>query len=231
MGSRLQRSNEPIGIDLYGGTGKTYGSNKESASVKRVFDFALALIALIFLAPFIALFALFIWMQDGKAPIFGHNRYGKNGRVFRCYKLRSMVPDAKEQLAHILATDPAAKKEWDETQKLTNDPRITRLGKFIRATSIDELPQLWNIIRGDMAIVGPRPIVQNEIAKYGEWFGHYSSVRPGLTGLWQIKGRSDTTYEERIAFDVEYVQNQSFMNDLVIIIRTVPAILMSRGAV
>jgi exopolysaccharide production protein ExoY len=220
-----------MGFGFYAEQNTRTTSSSDFIGVKRAFDFTLALIALVFLAPLLLLVSLLVWLQDGKSPIFGHERYGKNGRVFRCYKIRSMVPDAKAQLERILATDPAAKREWDQAQKLTHDPRITPLGKFLRTSSIDELPQLWNIVRGDMSIVGPRPIVQNEIEKYGESYAYYSSVRPGLTGLWQVKGRSDTTYKERISLDVEYVQNQSFINDISIIVQTVPAILKSRGAV
>jgi len=230
MGFRIQRPEEPMGFGFYTEQSTSITSKSDLSGAKRVFDFSMALIALIFLAPLILLVSLLVWLQDGRSPIFGHQRYGKNGRVFRCYKIRSMVPDAKCQLERILATDPAAKREWDLAQKLTNDPRITPLGKFLRSSSLDELPQLWNIIRGDMSIVGPRPIVKNEIEKYGESYAYYSSVRPGLTGLWQVKGRSDTTYKERIALDVEYVQNQSFFNDISIIVQTVPAILKSRGA-
>ncbi|MEL7108096.1 MAG: sugar transferase [Pseudomonadota bacterium] len=231
MPFRIQRTNEPVDFGAYMDARESTEINSDSIGAKRVFDFVLALAGLVFFAPIIALFAILIWLKDGHPPIFGHKRLGKNGREFHCYKLRSMVPDAKQQLEYILATDKAAAKEWEETQKLVNDPRITSIGKFLRASSIDELPQLWNIVRGDMSIVGPRPIVQNEVQKYGEWYDYYSSVRPGLTGLWQVKGRSDTTYEQRVVLDVEYVRNQSFFKDVSIIILTIPAILNSRGAV
>ena len=141
-----------------------------------------------------------------------------------------MVPDAREQLEFLLATDPSARAEWDETQKLTNDPRITALGNFIRKTSIDELPQLYNVLRGDMSLVGPRPIVESEIVRYGDSFRHYCSVRPGITGLWQVSGRSDTTYPERVATDVEYVRSRSFWGDIKIMFMTIPAVLISKGA-
>jgi len=231
MGFRIQRPDEPIDFGVYANNNAPVRSNSNTVSAKRIFDVVLAVIALIFLAPLIFVFAVLVWLQDGRSPIFGHARYGKNGRVFKCYKLRSMVPDAKQRLEYILSTDEAARREWDATQKLVRDPRITPLGKFLRVSSIDELPQLWNIIKGDMSIVGPRPIVKDEIARYGEYYAYYSSVRPGLTGLWQVKGRSDTTYEERVLLDVEYVQNQSFFRDVSIIVQTVPAILNSRGAV
>ena len=127
-------------------------------------------------------------------------------------------------------SNPAARAEWEETQKFVNDPRITPLGHFIRKTSIDELPQLWNILRGDMSLVGPRPIVENEIAKYGEFYRDYCAVRPGLTGLWQVEGRSNTTYEERVQLDVKYTRTRTFTGDFMIMLRTVPAVLLSRGA-
>jgi hypothetical protein len=141
-----------------------------------------------------------------------------------------MVPNAAEKLQAVLDSNPDARREWDLTQKLTNDPRITPLGKFIRATSIDELPQLLNIIRGDMSVVGPRPIPLYERPKYGEDFVHYCSVRPGLTGLWQTSGRSNTTYAQRIEMDKEYVQTRTFWGDVWIILKTIPAVLMSVGA-
>ena len=130
----------------------------------------------------------------------------------------------------MLFRSPDARIEWDQTQKLTHDPRITPLGRFIRKTSIDELPQLFNILKGEMSIVGPRPIVENEITKYGEFYRDYCSVRPGLTGLWQVEGRSDTTYEQRVQLDVKYATTRNFTGDIMIMLRTVPAVLLSRGA-
>jgi len=170
----------------------------------------------------------FIKRHDGGPAIFAQDRIGHGGRVFRCYKLRSMVVDSQARLEALLESDPAARAEWEATQKLKNDPRITRLGQFLRKSSLDELPQLWNIFMGEMSIVGPRPIVQNEIAKYGADFIYYTDVRPGLTGLWQVSGRSETTYEERVALDVEYVREWSFFRDIKVILLTIPAILASR---
>jgi lipopolysaccharide/colanic/teichoic acid biosynthesis glycosyltransferase len=141
-----------------------------------------------------------------------------------------MVSNADQRLQEILEQDPEARAEWEQTQKLTHDPRITPLGRFIRKTSIDELPQLVNILRGEMSLVGPRPIVENEIAKYGEFYRDYCAVRPGLTGLWQVEGRSDTSYEERVQLDVKYARTRNFSGDFMIMLRTVPAVLMSRGA-
>ena len=197
---------------------------------KRILDIIIAGAALIFLMPLILTVAFFIRLQDGGPAIYVQKRQGLNGQQFNCLKLRSMVLNSRERLEHILATDPEARKEWLETQKLTNDPRITALGQFIRQTSIDELPQLINVLRGDMSLVGPRPIVDNEIVKYGDSFKQYCSVRPGLTGLWQVKGRSDTTYDERVALDVEYARTWSVLLDLKILFWTIPAVVLSRGA-
>ncbi len=197
---------------------------------KRVFDFFVAAIAIVLLAPLIALFALLVKLQDGGKAFYGQTRYGRNGKTFRCYKIRSMSQDANDRLKLLLSTHPELKREWLATQKLKNDPRITPLGHFLRKTSIDELPQLWNVLCGDMSIVGPRPIVKEEIQKYGDNYRFYTSVRPGLTGLWQIEGRAETTYQERVEMDVEYAQTRSFFMDVLIMLKTIPAVLFSRGA-
>ncbi|KJS25573.1 MAG: sugar transferase [Hyphomonadaceae bacterium BRH_c29] len=193
-------------------------------------DVVVASIALIFVLPLLVVVGVLIRLQDGGQAVYSQKRYGRNGRTFKCYKLRSMVANADQRLIEILAQDPDARIEWDQTQKLTHDPRITPLGRFIRKTSIDELPQLFNILKGEMSIVGPRPIVENEITKYGEFYRDYCSVRPGLTGLWQVEGRSDTTYEQRVQLDVKYATTRNFTGDIMIMLRTVPAVLLSRGA-
>ena len=199
-------------------------------TAKRAFDISVALLAAIFVAPVLFTIAFLIRLQDGQPAIFAHTRYGLNGRAFKCYKLRSMVPDADKRLQELLERDPAARREWEATQKLTHDPRVTPIGKFIRASSIDELPQLMNVIRGDMSLVGPRPITMAERAKYGENFAHYCSVRPGITGLWQISGRSNVSYPERVRMDVTYAQTRTFWGDIWIILKTVPAVAFSVGA-
>ena len=199
--------------------------------IKRMFDIAVALIALIVLAPLIAVFAIMVRLQDGGSAFFSQTRYGLHGRTFKCYKLRSMASDAAERLERILESNSDLRREWQTAQKLQNDPRITPLGNFLRKSSIDELPQLWNVLRGDMSIVGPRPIVKNEIQKYGDSYRYYTAVRPGLTGLWQVEGRADTTYDERVDMDVKYVRTRSFFSDIWIVLKTVPAVLASRGAV
>jgi len=201
-----------------------------NTSAKRILDVVVASIALIFVLPLLVVVGVLIRLQDGGQAVYSQKRYGRNGRTFKCYKLRSMVANADQRLIEILAQDPDARIEWDQTQKLTHDPRITPLGRFIRKTSIDELPQLFNILKGEMSIVGPRPIVENEITKYGEFYRDYCSVRPGLTGLWQVEGRSDTTYEQRVQLDVKYATTRNFTGDIMIMLRTVPAVLLSRGA-
>lgn len=198
---------------------------------KRIFDIAAAIFGLIFLGPVLLVFAVAIKLSDGGPAIFSQLRRGKDGRMFKCYKLRSMVPDATERLKLLLATDPAARAEWNLTQKLQKDPRITPIGRFIRKTSIDELPQFFNVLIGDMSIVGPRPIIDNEVPRYGNFIIDYDKVRPGLTGLWQISGRCNLDYQERVALDAKYANNRSFWGDLKIGILTVPAVLFSRGAV
>lgn len=216
--------------DTYAHDEQEGAPNGGDFSPKRIFDVVAASLGLLFLAPLLLLVGLMIRLQDGQRALYSQPRWGLNGESFQCFKLRSMVPNAAEKLQAVLESDPEAQREWDLTQKLTNDPRITPLGKFIRATSIDELPQLLNIIRGDMSIVGPRPIPLYERPKYGEDFVHYASVRPGLTGLWQTSGRSNTTYAERIQLDKKYVQTRTFVGDLWIILKTVPAVLLSVGA-
>lgn len=197
---------------------------------KRAFDVLVSSVALLFVLPFFALLALMIKLQDGGDVFFVQKRIGAGGRVFNCIKFRTMVVDAQARLEHLLATDMDARAEWMANQKLTKDPRITALGRFLRKSSLDELPQLWNILCGDMSVVGPRPIINNEVEKYGTHFEEYAAVRPGLTGLWQVSGRSETTYDERVELDAKYVQEWSFLSDVAIVFKTVPAILMSKGA-
>ncbi len=204
--------------------------NRAMNTLKRATDFLLAATALIFLLPVLVPIACAIRLSDGGPALFKQKRIGRDGREFMCYKFRSMVVDSKERLERLLAENPRARAEWQATQKLEDDPRITPFGNFLRKSSLDELPQLINILRGEMSIVGPRPIVRNEIEKYGEYFEHYCQVRPGLTGLWQVSGRSDTTYDERVALDVKYVNDWSYTQDIKIIAMTIPAVLMSDGA-
>lgn len=196
---------------------------------KRAFDAVAALALLVLLSPLMILVALLV-KRDGGPCLFGHTRVGVNGRKFRCLKFRSMAANADVLLQELLARDPAARAEWERDFKLRNDVRITRLGRFIRRTSIDELPQLWNVVRGDMSLVGPRPVVESELARYGDAAAYYLRVLPGITGLWQVSGRNETDYGTRVSLDVSYVRNWSFAGDIVILFRTVGVVLHGRGA-
>lgn len=198
--------------------------------LKRVLDLCIAISALVFLMPFMISAAIMVRLADRGPALFSQERIGRDGQTFQCYKFRSMITNSQEALDHLLATDPLAAAEWAADQKLRNDPRITKIGAFLRKTSLDELPQLINVIRGEMSIVGPRPIIQAEIPRYGSAFRDYVSVRPGLTGLWQVSGRNDTTYPERVAMDQNYARTNTVLGDIGIILRTVPAMLFSRGA-
>jgi exopolysaccharide production protein ExoY len=191
---------------------------------------SIALVALLFFLPLMVLVALAIWCQDRGPIIFAHRRIGKDGRKFPCLKFRSMAVDAQARLQDLLARDPQAREEWERDHKLRNDPRVTKLGAFLRKTSLDELPQLINVIRGDMDVVGPRPIVDDEIAKYGSRFKHYCSVNPGITGLWQVSGRNDTSYRSRVAMDCVYARSKSIGLDLKVMVATVPAVLLRKGS-
>lgn len=196
----------------------------------RAFDIVFALAALVFAAPLMLAVALAVKLGDGGPALFGHQRIGVGGRPFRCLKFRSMVVDADARLARLLESDPAARLEWARDHKLRKDPRITLIGDFLRKSSLDELPQLFNVLRGEMSIVGPRPIVAAEARRYGQRFGWYCAVRPGITGFWQVSGRSDTTYRRRVAMDTVYARNKSFWWDVKIVFLTVPAVLFARGS-
>jgi len=197
---------------------------------KLVFDKVFAAGALMFFAPFLGLVAAVILVTEGGPVVFGHERVGLNGRRFRCLKFRTMCRDADTRLEALLQSDPDAKAEWDASRKLSDDPRVTKLGAILRKTSLDELPQFWNVLRGEMSVVGPRPVIEDEAQYYGRYFCDYISVPPGITGAWQVSGRSDTTYDERVALDVDYVQNRSFWGDVKIVFKTVYVILKRDGA-
>lgn len=195
----------------------------------RVLDLAIALCAILFLAPLLVLVAMSIWAADRGPPIFSQHRIGRHGKSFRCFKFRSMVVNADARLARHLAENEQAALEWATSHKLKDDPRITFLGRFLRKSSIDELPQLFNVLTGSMSLVGPRPIVENEIARYGHYYPHYCSVKPGMTGLWQVSGRSDVSYRRRVVLDLVYSRSKSLSLDLAILSRTIPVVLWSRG--
>ena len=196
----------------------------------RALDILLSLALLLFALPLMLVVAVAIKIQDGGPDVFGQDRIGQGGRAFRCWKFRSMVMDAEARLAAVLASDPAARAEWDADHKLRRDPRITPLGAFLRVTSIDELPQLLNVLAGEMSLVGPRPIVTGEVRRYGRWFRHYCAVRPGITGLWQVSGRNDVDYRRRVAMDVLFAKKRSAAMYVRILVATAPAVLMRQGS-
>lgn len=189
-----------------------------------------ALLLLLLLAPLMAVIALLVWRRDGAPVLFGHYRIGQHGRPFRCLKFRSMYLDSEAMLRELLERDPAARAEWERDHKLNDDPRITPIGHFLRRTSLDELPQLFNVLRGEMSLVGPRPITLAELPRYGQVRWHYLSVRPGMTGLWQVSGRNDTTYDERVELDREFVEQHSLRLRLSILLRTLRVVIRGSGA-
>ncbi|RVS29652.1 UDP-phosphate galactose phosphotransferase, partial [Klebsiella pneumoniae] len=168
--------------------------------------------------------------KDGGPAIYGHERIGKGGRPFKCLKFRSMVINSKEVLEELLICDPKARQEWNATFKLKNDPRITKIGAFLRRTSLDELPQLFNVLKGDMSLVGPRPIITAELERYNDEVDYYLLSKPGMTGLWQVSGRSDVDYETRVYLDAWYVKNWSMWNDIAILFKTISVVLRKDGA-
>lgn len=197
---------------------------------KLVFDKLFAAFALFTLAPVILAIAVANRLGDNGPVFYKHKRIGQNGKPFYCIKFRSMRVDSAEVLAELLATDPVARAEWERDQKLTNDPRIHPVGRFLRKTSLDELPQFWNVLRGDMSIVGPRPIIEDEAKRYGRHFADYCAVRPGITGAWQVGGRNLVSYDERVALDVDYVRNATLFDDFRIVLRTFAVVLTQEGA-
>lgn len=196
---------------------------------KRAFDLVGASLAILFLAPLLLIIAGLIYRHDGGPVIIKHKRLGRNGEKFDCLKFRTMVANADEVLRQHLAENPEAAHEWELNRKLCRDPRVTKLGLVLRKTSLDELPQLFNIAQGDMSFVGPRPIVEEEIKKYGPYWNDVCQARPGLTGAWQVNGRNDVSYDSRVALDRDYIANWSFSRDLVIIAMTIPAVIKARG--
>jgi len=199
--------------------------------MKKIFDIGFSIFALIITLPITIPIAIVIKLTDGGNIIYGHERVGKDGKKFKVLKFRSMYMDADKKLKEILVNDPKAKEEWEKTFKLKNDPRVTPIGKFLRKSSLDELPQFINVLKGDMSVVGPRPVVEEELTKYyKEKAELYKSVKPGVTGYWQVEGRSDTDYDERIRMDEYYIKNQSFLLDLKIILKTIKVMLTGKGA-
>lgn len=199
-------------------------------AIKRLLDIVLSVIGMILLSPFFIVIALLIKL-DSPGPIFySHHRLGKNGKPIEILKFRSMYTNSAQMLETLLRDNPELQTEWQANFKLKNDPRITRVGAFLRRTSLDELPQLWNILKGDLSLVGPRPIIDNEVEKYGDNYWLLSKVKPGLSGLWQVSGRSETDYEQRVALDVYYIQSWSLWLDLYILLKTIVVVLKGDGA-
>jgi undecaprenyl-phosphate galactose phosphotransferase len=196
---------------------------------KRLIDVVLATVLLIILAPVMAIIAIGVRL-DGGPVFYGHCRIGAGGRAFSCWKFRTMVVDADAVLHRILATDPRAREEWERDWKLKLDPRITPIGRLLRTASLDELPQLFNVLRGEMSLVGPRPIVADEIRRYGSAFHDYVRCRPGITGVWQVSGRTQLDYASRVRLDREYANTRSFVLDCAILARTVRVVIARRGA-
>lgn len=197
---------------------------------KRAQDIVLAFVFIVLLTPlFMLVYALVKFSSPGPV-IFGHERIGFGGRSFKCLKFRTMVTNSAEVLAELLASSPEAAAEWAQTQKLRNDPRVTRIGHVLRVTSLDELPQLFNVLAGQMSLVGPRPIVSAELHRYGEHLPSYIATRPGLTGAWQVGGRNDTTYEERVLLDSRYARNWSALEDIKILFKTVGVVIRQKGS-
>lgn len=195
---------------------------------KRVFDLVLGVILLPILMPVIAILWALVRL-DGGPGFFGHHRVGQSGQGFRCWKIRTMAPDAETRLQELLARDPIAAAEWARDHKLTHDPRITRIGAFLRRTSLDELPQLWNVLRGQMSFVGPRPVTRDELRRYGAAAASYLSLRPGVTGMWQVSGRNEVSYAQRVAMDADYARRYGLWLDCAMILRTGGAVLLRTG--
>ncbi len=203
----------------------------KSIPIKRIFDVLFSLLALAICSPLFVIIALAIRFTSKGKVIFTQDRIGRGGRTFKCLKFRTMYPDAEKRLKMIFERHPQLKLEWEKQHKLKNDPRITRVGAFLRKTSLDELPQFWNVLKGDLSVVGPRPVVHEEIVKhYGMKAAKILSIRPGITGMWQVSGRSDTSYSTRIKLDEKYVDNHSISLDLKLILRTIPKIVKTQGA-
>lgn len=201
-----------------------------SSALKRAMDLVIAFTVLAFVAPiFLIVYSLIKFFDPGPA-LFSHLRVGRDGRMFTVYKFRTMRVDAQERLDELLASSPEAAAEWAKYQKLKNDPRVTLIGRILRRSSLDELPQLLNIVRGEMSVIGPRPVTSGEIHRYGADYPFYTAVRPGVLGLWQVKGRNKLTYPERVAYDVQYVKTWSIWQDIKILFMAVPVVLFGLGA-
>jgi exopolysaccharide production protein ExoY len=199
------------------------------AALKRIFDVVGAIVLTLIFSPLMLVIALLL-RSEGGPIIYRHRRIGRDGKTFECLKFRTMVPDADRRLRELLEQHPELKTEWLQDHKLRNDPRITGIGRFLRRTSLDELPQIWNVLRGEMSLVGPRPVVRDELLRYGRSLPVYLSAKPGITGLWQVTGRNDTDYRRRVVLDVYYVRKQNLLLDFYILLKTTRVVLRGAGA-
>ena len=206
------------------------GPTPHSPAVGRAFDVTIALVACFVFAPVMVIVALAVALERRGPVIFRHTRIGKDGLRFQVLKFRSMRVDAEQVLAAHLSENPQAAAEWTRDHKLRDDPRITALGRFLRKSSLDELPQLFNVLAGEMSVVGPRPIVEAEIARYGRFFKAYCCVRPGITGIWQVSGRNNVSYRRRVAMDALYARHKSIMLDFRLMVATIPAVVTRKGS-
>jgi exopolysaccharide production protein ExoY len=205
-------------------------SNPLARFKKRAFDIIVASCALAFFAPIMVLISIALLIQDGRPIFYRHKRIGLGGRPFLCWKFRTMARDSEQRLRQLLENSETCRQQWQIHQKLDRDPRAHRTGALLRKSCLDELPQFINVIRGDMSVVGPRPIVQDEMARYGKDAKYYLALRPGITGLWQVSRRSNTSYDERVAFDVQYCETWTIAGDIAIMARTAVVLLMTRGS-
>ena len=202
-----------------------------TGGLKRAVDIAGSALLGVVSLPLTLPITLALCLENGpRQVLFGHARIGCDGAEFQCLKFRSMLPMTQDEFEQYLANHPQARAEWQRDHKLKQDPRVTRVGRFLRRTSLDELPQLWNVLRGDMSLVGPRPIVHEELIRYGRYIARYKSVRPGLTGLWQVTGRNNSDYQRRVRLDAYYIRRQNLVFDLYILLRTANVVLKGSGA-
>jgi Undecaprenyl-phosphate galactose phosphotransferase WbaP len=226
---RLIDHADPVAAGLLGRSGRSVQASPIRESMKRILDIVgAAVLGLVFL-PLIVTIVILL-RREGGPVIFRHRRVGRDGKAFDCLKFRSMVPDADRVLHELLERHPELRAEWVRDHKLRHDPRVTAVGRFLRRTSLDELPQLWNVLRGEMSLVGPRPVVREELLRYGRCAGIYLSARPGVTGLWQVKGRTNTDYRRRVVLDVYYVRRHNVFLDLYILAKTTQVVLGGSGA-
>lgn len=225
----IHRAPRPSELHVSHGHTRLLRLRQPGETAKRLLDIVGALTLALFLSPVLLLVSL-ILVRDRGPIIYSHSRTGRHGRTFGCLKFRTMVPNADQVLRDLLHHNPEVQREWMRNQKLRNDPRITAIGRFLRRTSLDELPQLWNVLKGEMSLVGPRPVVREEWQRYGRHLDTFLAAKPGVTGLWQVTGRSDACYRRRVALDRYYVRKRTLLMDVSILLRTIRVVLQGRGA-